>query len=219
MKREKGKETFSIIMSVILALGLFLFLLAGLGWNLILCMVLGAAAYAAFSLLLRPVKKIGKVDAESLDNGEYLSDRLAEAAGDYSRMKKAVEKIREEPLRTECGGLLRLAENILKYLTDNPEKIPGARRYIDYYQETAANVLENYVELKETGLSTKETEKVLKNTRESVSTLAAAFKMQFEKLMQNELMDMEADLNLLKQTLRSEGYREPVKEKVQESDQ
>ena len=127
MKREKGKETFSIIVSVILALGLFLFLLAGLGWNLILCMVLGVAAYAAFSLLLRPVKKIGKVDAESLDNGEYLSDRLAEAAGDYSRMRKAVEKIREEPLKTECGGLLRLAENILKYLTDNPEKIPGAR--------------------------------------------------------------------------------------------
>ena len=121
-------------------------------------------------------------------------------------MGKAVEKIREEPLKTECGGLLRLAENILKYLTDNPEKIPGARRYIDYYQETAANVLENYVELKETGLSTKETEKVLKNTRESVSTLTAAFKMQFEKLMQNELMDMEADLNLLRQTLRSEGY-------------
>ena len=25
-------------------------------------------------------------------------------------------------------------------------KIPSARRYIDYYQETAANVLENYVE-------------------------------------------------------------------------
>ena len=104
MKREKGKETFSIIVSVILALGLFLFLLAGLGWNLILCMALGAAAYAAFSLLLRPVKKIGKVDAESLENGEYLSDRLAEAAGDYRRMRKAVEKIREEPLKTECGG-------------------------------------------------------------------------------------------------------------------
>ena len=94
---------------------------------------------------------------------------------------------------------------------DNPEKIPAARRYIDYYQETAANVLEHYAELKSTGLSTVETEKVLKSTRESISTLKAAFDLQFEKLMQNELMDMEADLNLLKQTLRSEGYKEPEK--------
>ena len=63
MKREKGKETFSIIMSVILALGLFLFLLAGLGWNLILCMLLGVPASAAFSRGLRPVKTIGKGEA------------------------------------------------------------------------------------------------------------------------------------------------------------
>ena len=44
-----------------------------------------------------------------------------------------------------------------------------------------------------------------------MATLKAAFNMQFEKLMQNELLDMEADLKLLKQTLRSEGYREPEK--------
>ena len=42
--------------------------------------------------------------------------------------------------------------------------------------------------------------------------------MQFEKLLQNELMDMEADLNLLKQTLRSEGYTEISKERKQESE-
>ena len=60
-------------------------------------------------------------------------------------------------------------------------------------------------------MSTVETEKVLKSTRESISTLKAAFDLQFEKLMQNELMDMEADLNLLRQTLRSEGYKEPEK--------
>lgn len=43
--------------------------------------------------------------------------------------------------------------------------------------------------------------------------------MQFGKLMQNELMDMEADLNLLKQTLRSEGYTQESKKRKQESGQ
>ena len=58
---------------------------------------------------------------------------------DYERMKKAAAQIREQPLRAECSDLVNLAGNILKYLTDNPEKITAARRYIDYYQETAAN--------------------------------------------------------------------------------
>ena len=35
-----------------------------------------------------------------------------------------------------------------------------------------------------------------------------AFTGQFEKLMQNELMDMDADIRLLKQTMKAEGYEE-----------
>ena len=157
-----------------------------------------AAAYIALSLIFRPVSRIGKIETESLANGEFLNERLTEAGADYNRMLKAVRQICEQPLLDECRDLITRAGNILKYLTDNPEKIPAARRYIDYYQETAANVLEHYVELKKTGLSTGETGKILRSTRESISTLKSAFDLQFEKLMQNELMDMEADLKLLK---------------------
>ena len=211
MKPHNRKETLSIVLSVILALALFLVLLLIFRWDLILCIALAAAAYIALSLIFKPVKRIGKIEVDTLSNGEFLNERLAEAGSDYNRMQRAVRQIQEQPLLRECQDLIGRAGSILKYLTDNPEKIPAARRYIDYYQETAANVLEHYAELKNTGLSTVETKKVLNSTRESILTLKAAFDLQFEKLMQNELMDMEADLNLLKQTLRSEGYKEPKK--------
>ena len=211
MKPHNRKETLSIVLSVILALALFLVLLLIFRWDLILCIALAAAAYIALSLIFKPVKRIGKIEVDTLSNGEFLNERLAEAGSDYNRMQRAVRQIHEPRLLRECQDLIGRAGSILKYLTDNPEKIPAARRYIDYYQETAANVLEHYAELKNTGLSTVETKKVLNSTRESILTLKAAFDLQFEKLMQNELMDMEADLNLLKQTLRSEGYKEPEK--------
>lgn len=217
MKNNNRKETISIILSLLMALVFFLILFLGMKWDLLLCMILAAILYLALSFLLKPVRRIGGRDLESLANGAFLSERLEEASSDFARMQKAVDRIREQPLRTECEELLKTAQSILRYLTDNPEKITAARRYIDYYQETAANVLEHYNELKDTGLSTGETEKVLHSTRESVSTLKSAFDMQFEKLMQNELMDMEADLNLLRQTLHSEGYTEPEKKKGREN--
>ena len=37
---------------------------------------------------------------------------------------------------------------------------------------------------------------------------AISFEKQLEKLMQNELFDMEADIRLLKQTMKMEGYEE-----------
>lgn len=204
--KDKWKEIVSIAVSAVLALLLFAALLVGLGWNILLCMGLSIVSYAGFLLVLRPVRRIGRIDIEKLGNGEVLHERLQEAGRDYRRMREAADRIQAPGLRQSASELIAIAENILKFLTDNPKKIPSARRYIDYYQETAANVLENYVELQDTRLLTDESEKIFQNTAEAVSTLKDAFQMQFQKLMQNELMDMEADLNLLKQTLRSEGY-------------
>lgn len=204
--KDKWKEIVSIAVSAILALVLFAALLVGLGWNMLLCMGLSLVSYAGFLLVLRPVRRIGRIDIEKLGNGEVLHERLQEAGRDYRRMREAADRIQAPGLRQSASELIDIAGNILKFLTDNPKKIPSARRYIDYYQETAANVLENYVELQDTRLLTDESEKIFQNTAEAVLTLKDAFRMQFQKLMQNELMDMEADLNLLKQTLRSEGY-------------
>ncbi|HJB94209.1 MAG TPA: hypothetical protein H9765_01090, partial [Candidatus Mediterraneibacter intestinigallinarum] len=79
MTPNKWKETLSIILSAILALALFLILLLILRWNLILCIVLAAAVYIALSLIFKPVKRIGKIEVDSLSNGEFLNERLAEA--------------------------------------------------------------------------------------------------------------------------------------------
>lgn len=216
--KNSWKEIISIAVSAGLSLAVFIGLLFGLGWNVLLCMGLAAASYAGFTLLLRPVKKIGRIEVEKIGNGEILHERLTEAGNDYRRMQKAAGRIQDAKLRKASAELVETAGNILKYLTDNPEKIPSARRYIDYYQETAANVLENYVELQDSQIATSEAEKIFQNTDEAVTTLKDAFQMQFGKLMQNELMDMEADLNLLKQTLRSEGYIETGKQRKQENE-
>ena len=164
MKPDKWKETLSVILSAALALILFLVLLLLLQWNIILCMALATAAYISLSLLLRPAaasvrSKLSPWPTESSSmNGSQKQETTT------TGMLKAVRQIYEQPLLNECRDLITRAGNILKYLTDNPEKIPAARRYIDYYQETAANVLEHYVELKNTGLSTVETEKILRST-------------------------------------------------------
>ena len=135
----------------------------------------------------------------------YLQSRLGEAGEDYRRMVKAAGKIRDANMRERCAGLLRTAESILKYLEENPQKVTAARRYIDYYQETAANVLENYTELQETGLNTAEVRRLKKSTEETVEVLQEAFSLQFEKLMQDELMDLETDLKLLQENLKLES--------------
>ena len=100
-----------------------------------------------------------------------------------------------------CAGLCACQE-------EQPGKIMEARRYIDYYQDTASSLLEKYVKLQETGLGSGEAERLKVQTTQALLTLNRAFEGQFEKLMGNELMDMEAEIRLLKQTMEMEGYEE-----------
>ena len=202
---QRAKEIFSIFLSAAAALGVFCFLFLGQGWNLILCMALAAVLYLALTLILKPSVRIGRTTFSQEEKGEHLQSRLGEAGEDYRRMVKAAGKIRDANMRERCAGLLRTAESILKYLEENPQKVTAARRYIDYYQETAANVLENYTELQKTGLNTAEVRRLKKSTEETVEVRQEAFNLQFEKLMQDELMDLETDLKLLQENLKLES--------------
>ena len=55
---------------------LFLLLLLGLRWNPVIAIILAIGIYFALSLLLRPRKKIAGVDAELLENGVMICQRL-----------------------------------------------------------------------------------------------------------------------------------------------
>ncbi len=208
MKRHGWTEWISVFLSVLLALLLFVFLFIKLELGLLASVLSALVSYVALTFLLKPEERIGRVRVSSLRHGELLHEKLNEAGADYARMEKAVEKMMDPELMRKGKELLELAERILKYLTENPDKISAARKYIDYYQETAANVLEQYVKLQNTQFGSQKT-RLLENTRETMEILNQAFQIQFEKLTQNELIDMEADMNLLRQTLQEEGCLEP----------
>ena len=143
---------------------------------------LGALVYGGLLLLTKPRRRLGGIDVEQIPGGEQLEEKLRE--------------------------LHKKAGSILKYLEEHPGKIMEARRFIDYYQDTASSLLEKYVKLQETGLGSREAERLKVQTTQALLTLNRAFEGQFEKLMGNELMDMEAEIRLLKQTMEMEGYEE-----------
>ena len=120
--------------------------------------------------------------------------------------ERSMAKIRDLELKEESERLHRTAGNILKYLEENPGKIPQARQFIDYYQDTASQLLEKYVDLQNTGLNTEDTRRLKVQTEEAIRTLNEAFENQFQKLMSEELLDMEAELQLLRQTMKMEGH-------------
>ena len=200
------KEICVIALSFVFDLFFFYFLFGVLRWNFLFSAVLAVLLYMALTLLLKPVRKIGKVKVETLRDGEHLREKLEEARADLKSIERSMTKIRDLELKEESERLHRTAGNILKYLEENPGKIPQARQFIDYYQDTASQLLKKYVDLQNTDLNTESTRRLKVQTEEAIRTLNEAFENQFQKLMSEELLDMEAELQLLRQTMKMEGH-------------
>lgn len=205
MKNYDKKETAAGIWSGIISAVLFLVLVFLVKWNFFMCLGISAAVYVGLSLLLRPVKKIGRVSAESIDGGFELLKRLDAAQKGFQKIEDAMLEINDSSVRAEAEQLHSVSAKIVEYLTEHPDRIYAARQFIDYYQETAVKLLSRYKELEASGLRTNEVMRQRADTLDALKTLNRVFEQQFEKLMSNEMTDTDAEIRLLKQTVKMEG--------------
>lgn len=205
MKNNDKKETAAGVFAGIISAVLFLVLVFWVRWNFFVCLVIAAAAYVGLTLLLRPVKKIGGVAAENIDGGFELLKRLDAAQRGFQKIEDAMLEINDSSVRAEAEQLHSMSAKIVEYLTAHPDRIYAARQFIDYYQETAVKLLSRYKELEASGLRTNEVLRQRSDTLDALKTLNRAFEQQFEKLMSSEMTDTDAEIRLLKQTVKMEG--------------
>ena len=199
------KEMVTALISALISCAVFLLLFLAAGWNLAAAALLCILLYFGLGLILKPRKKIGGIDVEKIQGGEELQKLLEEARKDLKQISRAAREITNIKAKEDAEALEAGGRRILSYLEENPEKISMARRFFTYYLDTAAGLLERYTQLQETGLRTPEVTETLRKTAGTFPVLNEVFEKQFTRLMEGELMDVEAEISLLENTLKMEG--------------
>ena len=191
--------------ATLVACGVFLAMFLGLKWELIPSAVFGVSTYAGVYLLPKPRRRIGGKDVELLQGGEEFHQLLEEAGKDLHTIKKAASAVKDPQVKQNTERLYETGNRIMSYLKQHPEKISAARRFFTYYLDTAAALADRYVQFQATGLHTEEVEGILQRTAKALPMLDRTFENQFTRLMEGELMDVEAEIALLENTLKMEG--------------
>ncbi len=207
MKDYEKKETAVGIISGIFSAGLFVTLLFDVKWNFFVSLGIAAAVYVGIMLIFRPVKKIGNVETDSINGGDELLKRLEAAQENSRNIERSMRRINDGEVLAEAEKLHAVSEKIIGYLTENPDKIYGARQFIDYYQETAVKLLSRYAGLEATGIFTDDIVRQKADTLEALRTLNTAFAKQYEKLLSGDMTDTDAEIRLLEKTVKMEGLK------------
>ncbi|MGN0696393.1 MAG: 5-bromo-4-chloroindolyl phosphate hydrolysis family protein [Oscillospiraceae bacterium] len=198
------RQNIAAIFSAAAAGAVFIILLFLLEWSVFIDIPAAVGTYVGLYLVTKPKRRIGGMDIEFIENGAELEQKLLEAKEDCDSIKRSILKIGDLQVKGEAEKLADTSEAIITYLEQNPLKIRQARQFIDYYQDCASKLLTKYISLQDANIETAEIIKLKKDTRSALSTLNKAFSGQFEKLMRGELTDMQAEIQLLEETVKME---------------
>ena len=150
-----------------------------------------------------------QLDLKELESerAQYLQENFDKATADYNYLEAALPNISDRELATQLRRLQRTAKNLLNHLEKNPERIALAYKFIDYYQDRAVKIVKQYQELEETHLSTEKIEALKARMKQTLAALDDAYQDQFEHILNDQIISVDAELTVMEQQLNAEGIK------------
>ena len=173
-------------------------------------LVAGVAGYGAGLLVFRRSPRSLEVDIPGVSR-EMISTALREGSEKISELKSLSPRISDSAIRSKFDGIVGAAENIVDDLKKNPRDIRAARQFLNYYLDATITIVTHYADLSEKGLTTSDIQDSLRKVESMLDTIHTAFEKQHARLLQNDVLDLDAEMSLLRQTIQMEGLGEEDK--------
>ena len=131
---------------------------------------------------------------------------------DLEAIEKEMKHVDDDELRKQLRKMQGIAKNFLTYLQQHPERMSLARRFVDYYQDRALLLVRKYQELEKTGLESQEVQQSKWEIKQLLDKFDEAYEDQFSKVLNAQLMDLDAEMKVMKQNMAADGIQtEPPK--------
>ena len=166
--------------------------------------IFGGKAFWDWKKNRTPRLDLKELEAE---RAQYLQENFDKATADYNYLEVARENISDRELSAQLRRLQRTAKNLLNHLEKNPERIALAYKFIDYYQDRAVKIVKQYQELEETQLSTDKIRELKERMKQTLAALDEAYQDQFEHVLNDQIISVDAELTVMEQQLDAEGIK------------
>lgn len=171
------------------------------GWDIplriILSIVIGIAGYIS-GLLLFPAKakSFGDTTAETLHG------IIEECRIKVKEIRSYELRVTKPSLKSDIEVLCITFDTILDGYKKQPKDISA---FLNYYLDSAIRIIKKYIELSQMNIKTDEIENLMHKSESIISTLKDALTKQMENTMQDDFVDLDAEISVLEKTLKTEG--------------
>ena len=143
------------------------------------------------------------------DEKPFTSDALEDVVRDVQsaicRINRANELIPGEELSARLASIENSCSQILSILEQRPQLLPELRSFLRYYLPTTLKLLDARVRL-ENNASTPKAREVRARISEALGVIDKAFLKQVAALDEYRFIDLESEMDVLRDMLRADGF-------------
>ncbi len=134
---------------------------------------------------------------------EPLGDKRAEEV--LKRIRDANDRIADPVISRKIDRIELLTGEIFRYLSKHPEREGELRTFMDYYLPQTLKVLETYAQLEAQGVETDNIRKAKDQISDLLDQLTESYERQLDKLFDTDVLDISADIDVMKKMLQNDG--------------
>ena len=101
-----------------------------------------------------------------------------------------------------------LTKKIFAILEQRPEKEPQLYNFMNYYLPTTLKALESYARLEAQGVETAAIREAKEKINHALDELADGYEKQLDKLFEDDVVDITADIDVMRKMLQKDGLKE-----------
>lgn len=136
---------------------------------------------------------------------EDLENALSVGRAKLAELKRAVYAITDTTVRAKGEEIVHVTDRILKDIEQDPKDLRQARQFLNYYLDTTIKIVSRYVSLSRESVLSAEARETLAKVESSLETIRRAFEKQLAKLMEDDVMDLDTEIEVLERTIKMEG--------------
>ncbi len=199
---QAPKWPFKTLAAVIVAIATAWVALLGAGHGFFVSVAFGLGAMAGMMLLYGFDPRQEKMIAGSHGySAEEISQTIDEAEAQIAGIEQANKQIRNRGFNQRIRTICAHAKEILVMLEEDPGDIRRARKFLNVYLDGAIKVTEGYADMQ----TKHQSEQLTQKFDNVLKTIESVFIEQKQKLLEDDVLDLDVKIEVLSAQLKSEG--------------
>ncbi len=137
---------------------------------------------------------------------ESLMSAIAEGTKKKDELLALGKAISDNRVKDVVSDIAETVRDILDDINKDPKDLKLAKKFLSYYLDTTIAICKRYIDLSAQKTRSVEMKIALDKAEKTLDKMRSAFRQQLSRLLEDDVLDLNTELELLDKTIKAEGY-------------